>query len=203
MEEHGRVCDALQPRGGRLMPRRAWAGVSFETPERWSDRSMLIVVAPHGDGAMAPNVVVAREERRLGERIDEHAQRQLQRVAAIHPDLTLLDSGPNEVAGRPAFFVRYTAKTPAGLVEQTIVYVDVPDAKWLTTVTATGPSDAAWRAEFTRMLLGARVDVPTAPEARSLRTPLAPPPPRPSVPEGPAIPMPWIPMPGERSAPRR
>jgi hypothetical protein len=186
------------------MARRACAGLSFEMPERWSDRSMLVVVAPRSEGAMAPNVVVAREERRMGERIQEHAQRQLQRMAASYPDLTVLDSGPTEVAGRPAFQVRYVAGTPAGVLEQTIVYVDVRDARCFTSVTATGPSDAAWRAEFARMLQSARPDAVTVQiEPRPIRTPAPPAPSAPIEAFAPAAAaLPWVPMPGERSARR-
>ncbi len=189
------------------MTRRSSAGLSFETPERWADRSMVIVVAPpRADGAMAANIVVTREERTPGETLEAHARRQLEPISARFGHVTVLDSGVAEVAGRPAFKVRYHAKTPAGPLEQTTVYVDLRDPKWLTTMTASGPVGGASAAELERMMRGARIDAATlAAETRTLRA-LAPStstPPAAFLPGPAAFPpdpaAPWIPMPGERS----
>ena len=187
------------------MTRRSSSGLSFETPDRWADRSMVIVVAPKSaDGAMAANIVVAREERQPGETLEAHARRQLEPMAARFGQITVLDAGPAEVAGRPAFKLRYQATTPAGLLELVTVYIDLRDPKFLSTMTASGPAGGPATTELERMMRGARIDAATlAAETRTLRTltPSTPPvsfqPPAPAFPAGDAAP--WIPMPGERS----
>jgi hypothetical protein len=187
------------------MTRRGCSGLSFETPERWSDRSMLVVVAPTSAvNTNAATVVVSSIERGAGEALDMPARRKAERAASRHGEITVIESAPTLVAERPAFKLRYRANTPAGAIENVTVYVDLRDPKVLTTISADGPAGGAWLMDFDRMVHSARPDAKTlAAEARTLHTPTPShvPPAQPeaeSLPLPPAPPIPWIPMPGQR-----
>jgi hypothetical protein len=183
------------------MTRRGCSGLSFETPERWNDRSMLVVVAP--GSAVSGNtatIVVSPIERHAEETLDMPARRKAEWAAAKHGAITVLESAPTVVADRPAYRLRYRADTPDGGVEHVTVYVDLRDPNVLTTIFANGPAGGAWLKDFDRMVQSACLDARTlAAEARTLRTttPL-PAPEAESLPLPPAPPIPWIPMPGQR-----
>jgi hypothetical protein len=201
----------------------AAAGLAFDAPAHWSDRSVLIIVAPPGPGQkISVNILVARESRQPGEGPELHARRQLLETAAAHEGMALLETGATTVAGRPAFKVRYRVSTPAGGVEQIIFYVETRDATTLTVLSAGGPADGAWRHDFDHMVATARLDSSTRPAQPPARRPMITPPPGmhaqtqttsppalstprphsspPLLDDSPLPPL--IPMPGERS-PRR
>ena len=182
------------------MARRACAGLSLETPALWDDRSMLVVVAPRDDATgVQSNIVVTSEERRAHEPLEAHADRQVAGIASSVPDFTLLERSPLTVAGRSAVKMRFYAQAAGGLLEHTIVYVDLDDAATFTTITSSGPPDARapWRQALERMLLGARLELAGPLPFASRPDSVPPSSPRPRLvaqPEG----VPWIPMPGER-----
>ncbi len=186
------------------MTRRASSGMSFETPDRWSDRSMFIVVAA-GDasGERGASIVVTREERAGG--LEAHARRMLEGAAAAGGRVEVVTYGPVDVASCPAFRVQHRVLVEGGVaIEVITVFVDLRDPKLVTIVTASGPVGGTWHFDLERLLASVRVDASTyAAEARTLRTPLPPAPrwPVPTPPDGFPIASaaPWIPMPGERS----
>jgi hypothetical protein len=182
------------------MARRACAGLSVETPASWEDRSMLVVVAPRDEGTgVQSNIVVAAEERRAHEPLEVHADRQMAGIACNVSDFVLLERSPLTVAGRPAVKMRFYAQASGGLLEHTVVYVDLDDGATFTTLTSSGPPDARapWRQALERMLLGARLELagPPMPAPRSDAVPPSSPRPKVAAQLGD---VPWIPMPGER-----
>ena len=148
------------------MPRYEDAGISFDTPQHWKDRSIVSYAAPTASGGCGPNIVMMRLPLGSGD-LDTVHQRVLQDFSNALPDFRLLGGDERNIAGRAARLLRFTFTGEQGPIEQTVVHIDpAPEDtdKRLTLMVFTTSATGELRTDFEEILRSIRFPPPAKKE---------------------------------------
>jgi hypothetical protein len=171
-------------------------GMTFDTPDDWTDRTIVAFAAPVRPGGQhAPNIVVTEEPMSETETVQTHAGRQLAQLAKQMPEFDLVESYETTLAGLPAIYFRFHWVSHFGAIEQamTIVARDVAAGRLVVTFASTVRVEEAeqMRPTFSDILRSVQFGTP---EVRSVSD-VAPCPPQTE-----SLDLPHVPMPGARRA---
>ena len=111
------------------MARREETGLTFEAPDDWVDRTMITYTAQQRPGeAMAPTLVVTRDDLRATDSVQTYADRHLLQLCEL-PGFALVDSGKRTIGeGYPAVFLRFHWRPQAARVDQCAILVEATGA---------------------------------------------------------------------------
>ena len=117
----------------------------FEVPEDWTDRTMIAFSAPQRpEQAAAPNVLIAYDAPREGERLKEFAGRQLDELMKKAKDFYLELRQETELCGRPAVEVVFEWGTLNTRLKQRQIHSFLPDGRAITIVYTAAAEDFEW-----------------------------------------------------------
>ena len=172
------------------MLRQQHGDFSFEPPQSWKERPILIYVAKDPQGVGASNIVVSRERREPGHGLREHVIKWMRHFGGPLKNFKLRDLAQLRVGNRDAVKTLAQWTTDKGEIAQATAFIDVHEPGEVLTVTCTAKPNAdltCW-VEFDKLLMSGRfadeepaaapttrelapiaVDVPYVPIPRSSR----------------------------------
>jgi len=125
------------------MPRHEDATLSFDVPRLWEDRSIVAYRAPSDGDAVAPNVVVTREQLPPETDFLVFAENQLDEVSRQLEGFVMHGSRELEVDGLPAVAVAFTSQDQGTLVAQRMTMVQLPAGRVVTITMTAAQADLA------------------------------------------------------------
>jgi len=136
------------------MPRHEDATVSFDVPRLWDDRTIVAYRAPTDGDAVAPNVVVTREQLPPDADFVTFADNQVDEVARQLDGFVLHGTRELQVDGLPAVAVGFTSEDQGELVAQRMTMVQLPGSRVITITMTAAQADLAQVAPLFERILG-------------------------------------------------
>jgi uncharacterized Zn-binding protein involved in type VI secretion len=157
--------------------RKRYGALSFEPPDRWKGREILIYEGPsYVPGGPPTSIVFMREEREPGETFLAHALQGLVGLSKRAEGVKLIETAELKVGGRHAMRAHYVTSTARGELEQVLIYVDAPgDVTVTMTCSAMAADERPWLAALERLLDSTRFasespDAPAEPRSCSAKS---------------------------------
>jgi len=134
--------------------------LSFDVPRDWVDRSVVAYAAPLPPGhAIAPNVVMTRDQLGPGETLRAYADRQLVELARRLDGFKLGSRDERTFGASQAVELRFEWQSPSGPLDQRLLMIGVPGRAVLS-LTATTPEEDAGRMVTAFDRIFASIDLP-------------------------------------------
>ncbi len=153
------------------MPRHEQRDVSFDVPRHWDDKTLVAFAAPPQPGqALAPNLVMTRDQLGDADTLDSYADRQLAELAGRSPGFELIKREETSLGGARAIALSFRARADKGVLEQRLVLVQGRRRGVYCFTASMSKADAEqYGPLFDRILGSVRFPVPTPAEEGGAR----------------------------------
>ena len=153
------------------MPRYEQRDVSFDVPRHWDDKTLVAFAAPAQPGqALAPNLVMTRDQLGDADTLDSYADKQLAELAGRVEGFELVKREHTSLGGAPAIALRFRARADKGTIEQRLVLAQGRRRGVFCFTATMSKADAEqYGPLFDRMLGSVRFAGPSAPDEGGAR----------------------------------